>query len=179
MGMLEPSQDRKIAALTVIILMCIFFWSDFMNYDEYYMKKALIQAKKAYCCNEVPVGAILVKDGKVIASAYNHKDYKNCVLEHAELICIRKASKKLKNWRLNDCTLYVTLEPCPMCASAIQQARISTIVYGASSNNIVNHQIVNKIFHEKGSNMNVNIRTNVCILECSSLISEFFQEKRR
>lgn len=149
-----------------------------MDFDEIYMEKALIQAKKAYARGEVPVGAVIVKDGIVIASAYNRKDRKKCVIEHAEMICIRKASKKLKNWRLNDCTLYVTLEPCPMCASAIQQARISTVVIGAFSNNLENHQIVDKIFNEKGANSVVSMRTNVLSDTCGELISDFFHKKR-
>ena len=149
-----------------------------MNFDELYMKKALFYAKKAVNKNEVPVGAIIVYKNKIIASAYNRKDHANSVLKHAELICIQKASKKLHNWRLDDCTLYVTLEPCPMCASAIQQARIKRVVYGAMSKNKKNRPIVDKIFNEIDANQKVEVTTGVLKDDCGKLISEFFKKKR-
>lgn len=149
-----------------------------MKNDEYYMKKALKQAEKAFLLNEVPVGAILVQNGRILASAYNKKDCCNNVLKHAELICIEKASKKLQNWRLNDCILYVTLEPCPMCASAIQQARISCVCYGAKSKNLQNSLIVDKIFSEKGANSIVEVRSGVLEDSCGKIISDFFKKKR-
>ena len=98
--------------------------------DIYFMKEALKEAKKAYKCGEVPIGAVIVKNDKIIARSYNLKETKNTATRHAEIIAIDKASKKLNNWRLVDCTIYITMFPCPMCASAINQARISKVVYG-------------------------------------------------
>lgn len=149
-----------------------------MKTDEYYMKKAFFLAEKALLIDEVPVGAVLVYKNNVIATAYNKKNKSNNVLKHAELICIEKASRKLGNWRLTDCILYVTLEPCPMCASAIQQARINKIVYGASSKNIKNNQIVEKIFKEADANAPVEIIANILKDDCEKLVSNFFKKKR-
>ncbi len=95
-----------------------------------FMKEALKEAKKAYGKDEVPVGAVIVKDGKVIASAYNQKETKCDTTRHAEITVIQKASKKLNSWRLNDCEMYLTLEPCLMCAGAIIQSRIKKVYYG-------------------------------------------------
>ena len=142
------------------------------------LEQLLKLAQKSNQKNEVPVSAILTYKNKIIASAYNRKDHANSVLKHAELICIQKASKKLHNWRLDDCTLYVTLEPCPMCASAIQQARIKRVVYGAMSKNKKNRPIVDKIFNEIDANQKVEVTTGVLKDDCGKLISEFFKKKR-
>ena len=98
-----------------------------MENKEYFMQEALKEAKKAYNKLEVPVGVVIVKDDKIIARAYNQKEMKNSPIKHAEIIAIEKACKKLNNWRLNDCEMYVTLEPCPMCAGAIVNSRIKKI----------------------------------------------------
>ena len=103
--------------------------------DEFYMGLALKQAKKALKHNEVPVGAIIVKDNKIISQAYNKREKNKDVTKHAEIIAISKACKKLKNWRLDDCVLYVTMEPCMMCSGAIEQSRIKKIVYGVKNDN--------------------------------------------
>ncbi|MDR1905676.1 MAG: nucleoside deaminase, partial [Clostridiales bacterium] len=103
-----------------------------MTDNEFYMKKALSLAKKAYALGEVPVGAVIVKDGKIISSAYNTIEKNGSILCHAELNAIKKAEKKVGGWRLNDCDIYVTLEPCPMCAGAIVNSRIRKVFYGAS-----------------------------------------------
>ena len=99
---------------------------------EKFMKEALKQAQKAYDKLEVPVGAVIVKDGKIIARAYNQKEEKNDTTNHAEILAIKKASKKLESWRLLDCDMYVTLEPCSMCAGALIQSRIRKVYIGAS-----------------------------------------------
>jgi len=101
-----------------------------MEEKEYYMNQALKEAEKAYQKLEVPVGAIIVKDGKIIARAYNQKEMKTDTTKHAEILAIQKASKKLKSWRLIDCEMYVTLEPCTMCAGAIINARIKEVYIG-------------------------------------------------
>ncbi len=92
-----------------------------------FMEEAINQAKKAYQKNEVPIGAVIVKDGKIIAKAYNNREHTQQAINHAEIIAIKKACKKLKSWRLNDCDMYVTLEPCSMCAGAILNARINSV----------------------------------------------------
>ena len=99
--------------------------------DERYMKEALKQAKKAAAIMETPIGCVIVRDGKIIARGYNKRNLKKNTLAHAEILAINKASRVVGDWRLEDCTLYVTLEPCPMCAGAIVQARISRVVIGA------------------------------------------------
>ena len=149
----------------------------FMNLDNKYMHLAIKEAKKAYEENEVPIGAVIVKDNKVIARAYNQKEkYKNACA-HAEILAIQKASKKLNNWRLINCTMYVTLEPCAMCASAINQARISRLVYSLKdeSNGAVNSKI--KLYKFK----TINNPPKVKILEDKEyklLIQKFFKDKR-
>ena len=102
-----------------------------MNLDEKYMKEAIRQAKKAYALGEVPIGCVIVYDGKIIGRGYNRRNTDKNTLAHAEITAINKASKKIGDWRLEDCTLYVTLEPCQMCAGAIVQARISRVVMGS------------------------------------------------
>ena len=103
-----------------------------MENKEKYMKAALKEAQKAYNLLEIPVGAVIVKNGKVISKAFNKKNKSNKVKDHAEILAIDKANRKLHNWRLEDCEIYITLEPCPMCASAIEQARIGRIITGAN-----------------------------------------------
>ena len=102
-----------------------------MNSDEKYMKEAIRQAKKAYALGEVPIGCVIVYDGKIIGRGYNRRNTDKNTLAHAEITAINKASKKIGDWRLEDCTLYVTLEPCQMCAGAIVQARVTNVVMGS------------------------------------------------
>ena len=111
--------------------MCTFLLEEKMN--EKYLEIAFNEAEKAYKLNEVPIGAVIVKNNKIISKAHNLKESNMCCIFHAEIIAIKEASKKLNNWRLNDCDIYVTLDPCPMCASAIKQSRIKN-VYSANSN---------------------------------------------
>lgn len=99
--------------------------------DEHYMKIALKLAKKAFSLNEIPVGCVIVKDGKIIGKGYNKKEREKSSTSHAEIIAIKKANKKLDNWRLDGCKIYITLEPCLMCAGAIKEARIDKIIFGA------------------------------------------------
>lgn len=136
--------------------------------NEYYMKIALEQAKKALKKGEVPVGAIIVKDNKIISKAYNKKEKSVDATKHAELIAISKACKKLKNWRLDGCTLYVTMEPCKMCCGAIEQSRIDIIVYGIKNENYGNSEYLK----------NIKIISQVCEFECKELVQSFFQKRR-
>lgn len=135
--------------------------------DEYYMGLALKQARKALKYNEVPVGAIIVKDNKIISQAYNKREKTHDVTKHAEIIAISKACRKLKNWRLEGCTIYITMEPCMMCCGAIEQSRISKVVYGAANENFGNIK-----------NIHVKNISQVCEKECRELVSEFFKNKR-
>ena len=136
--------------------------------DEFYMNLAIKQAKKAFKYEEVPVGAIIVKNNKIISQAYNQREKKRDVTKHAEMIAISKACKKLKNWRLNDCTLYVTMEPCMMCAGAINQARIKKIIYGIKNKNTG---------FSKYLNSNIII-SQTCEVECKNLVHSFFKKRR-
>ena len=135
--------------------------------NEYYMKIALKQAKKALKHNEVPVGAIIVKDNKIISQAHNKREKTQDVTKHAEIIAISKACKKLKNWRLEGCTIYITMEPCMMCCGAIEQSRISKVVYGVTNENFGNVR-----------NIHIKNISQVCEKECRELVSEFFKNKR-
>ena len=135
---------------------------------EYYMSIALKEAKKAYKKEEIPVGAIIVKNNKIISKAYNKKEKSKNVIKHAEIIAISKACKKLKNWRLEDCEIYVTMEPCMMCCGAIQQSRIKKIVYGVKNEN----------FGFTAKMKNVEIIPEICERECKNLIQAFFRKRR-
>ena len=143
--------------------------------DVRFMKIALLEANKAYNNSDVPVGAIIVYKNKIIAKGYNKKEKNQNVLKHAELIAIDKACKKMKSWRLNECVIYTTLFPCPMCAAAIQQARISKLVYLDNSNNKFITHISSNILHNKKNNHQVRIeKINIH----SNLIRTFFDELR-
>lgn len=142
-----------------------------------FMKEALKEAKKAYEKLEVPVGAVIVKDGEIIARAHNLRENKNSSLAHAEILCIEKACKKLNTWRLEGAEMYVTLEPCPMCAGALVQSRIDKIYIGAkdlkngavgSVCNILEENFTHKLEYEYLNDSQ----------ECSTIISEFFRNLR-
>ncbi len=149
-----------------------------MNINEKYMKKALLQAKKAYNKMEVPVGAVIVKDGKVIASAYNQKETKFDTTKHAEITAIQKASKKLNSWRLNDCEMYVTLEPCPMCAGAIIQSRIKKVYYGTPDEKTGAVGSKLNLFKDYKFNHKVEVENGILEKECKELLQSFFKELR-
>lgn len=145
---------------------------------EKFMKEALIEAEKSFAFDEVPVGAVIVRNEKILARAHNLKNKSNSSLAHAEILAINKASKKIQNWRLNDCDIYVTLEPCPMCASAIKQSRIKNIYYGLESTNMNNHKIFEMICENKDNNSPVKYYSGLKKNECLILLSEFFTRKR-
>ena len=149
-----------------------------MTQDEKYMKEAIKQAKKAYKIDEVPIGAVIVKNDKILARAHNLKNQSNSSLAHAEIIAINIACKKLQNWRLNDCDIYITLEPCPMCASAIKQSRISRIYYGVESSNANNHRIFEMICKNKDNNSSIEYYSGLKKNECLVLLNKFFNSKR-
>lgn len=146
---------------------------------EEFMKEALKEAEKAYKKLEVPVGAVIVKNGKIIAKAYNQKETKYDTTKHAEILAIQKASKELKSWRLLDCEMYVTLEPCPMCAGAIINSRIKKVYIGTmdyktgavgSKLNLLNDYVFN---HK------VEFETGILENECEDILKEFFKDLRK
>ena len=149
-----------------------------MDKKEEYMKKALMQAKKAYDRLEVPVGAVIVKDGKIIASAFNQKETKYDTTKHAEILAIQKASKKLKSWRLIDCEMYVTLEPCPMCAGAIIQSRIEKVYYGVCDEKTGAVGSKLNLFKDFKFNHRVEYESSILEKECQILLQDFFKELR-
>lgn len=149
-----------------------------LSSEEKYMKKALTYAKKAYALNEVPIGCVIVKDGKIIASGYNRRNTDGQTLSHAELIAIKKASKKLGDWRLEGCEMYVTLEPCQMCAGALVQSRIDKVYIGAMNKKAGCCGSVLNLLNNQSFNHQVEMVTGVLENECSVILSEFFKELR-
>ena len=146
---------------------------------EYYMKQALKEAEKAYEKLEVPVGAIIVKDGKIIARAYNQKESKTDTTKHAEILAIQKASKKLKSWRLIDCEMYVTLEPCTMCAGAIIHSRIKKVYIGAMDEKTGAVGSVLNLFEDYKFNHKPEVEKGILKEDCESLLKQFFKELRK
>lgn len=146
--------------------------------DIYYMKEAVRQAKKAAMLNEVPIGCVIVKDDVIISRGYNRRNTDHSTLSHAEISAIRKASRKLNDWRLEDCTLYVTLEPCQMCAGAIVQARIKRVVVGSMNPKAGCAGSVLNILQMKEFNHQVDLVTGIMKEECSELLKAFFRKLR-
>lgn len=147
--------------------------------DEKYMKEAIRQAKKASALGEVPIGCVIEYEGNIIGRGYNRRMADKTVLAHAEIIAIRKACKKMGDWRLEGCTMYVTLEPCPMCAGAIVQARIPAVVIGSMNPKAGCAGSVIDLLHEEGFNHQVETRTQVLGEECAVMLSDFFRELRK
>lgn len=149
------------------------------NMDLKWMKEAYKQAKKAESIDEVPIGAVIVKNGKVISRAYNTREKTQLATKHAEIIAIEKACKKLGTWRLEDCELYVTLEPCVMCTGAIMHARIKRVVYGAKEKRWLALSSLLSQSDSNAFNHHIEYTEGVYQEECSRLISEYFRNKRK
>lgn len=149
-----------------------------MTEDEAYMKQAITQAKRAYAKGETPIGCVIVSGDRVIARGYNKRNEKKNTLAHAEIIAINKASRVLGDWRLEGCTMYVTLEPCPMCAGAIVQARIPRVVVGSMNPKAGCAGSVMNLLNTSGFNHQVELTTGVRGDECSQLMTGFFRELR-
>ena len=149
-----------------------------MHTDNFYMKQAYKEALKALAVDEVPIGAIVVKDDKIIARAHNLKESLNLPTAHAEILAINKACKKLKTWHLDDCVMYVTLEPCVMCAGAIIQSRIKKIVYGAKSFQDGAIESALNLYEIKGFNHYPETFFYNKLNDCSKIISNYFKTKR-
>ena len=146
--------------------------------EEKFMREALKQARLGYNKLEVPVGAIIVKDNKIIAKAYNLKETKNDTTKHAEILAIQKASKKLNSWRLIDCEMYITLEPCPMCAGAIINSRISKVYIGTMDEKTGACGSKLNLFDDYTFNHKVNYETGIMKKDCESILKKFFKELR-
>ena len=149
-----------------------------MNNKEKFMKEALKEAVKASKKLEVPVGAVIVKDGKIIARAHNQKETKTDTTKHAEILAIQKASKKLKSWRLIDCEMYVTLEPCSMCAGAMINSRIKKVYIGAMDEKTGAVGSVLNLFEDYTFNHRVEVETGIMEKECQETLKRFFKELR-
>lgn len=152
--------------------MCVSFFM-VISMNEKYMALAINEAEKAYKKNDVPIGCVIVKDGKIISKAHNKKELKKNAIMHAEIIAIAKACKKLKTWHLDDCVLYTTVEPCMMCTGAIIQSRIKKIYYSISNKSfgeLENYHLKNK---------KIFIQNNILNEESKKLMQQFFKEKRK
>ena len=176
MNICEPGQDRNVAALS-IVFMCDGF-SNYMERYKRYMLEALKEAELAAQEDEVPIGCVIVKDDKIISRAHNQRDKSHNPLGHAETLAIKKASEVLNDWQLVDCELYVTIEPCIMCAGAIIQSRIKKVVYGAPDlkggafGSSIDAMTANNINHHP------EIISGVLEKECSEIIKDYFKSKR-
>jgi len=146
--------------------------------DDYYMRQAIIEAKNA-AADEVPIGCVIVRDGEIIARAGNLKETLQDGTAHAEILAIKKASAALNNWRLDGCTLYVTLEPCVMCAGAVVNARISRLVYGAPDPRFGACGTLFNLASDPRLNHRAEVAGGVCAEECGRLLTEFFRRKRK
>lgn len=152
--------------------MCVSFFM-VISMNEKYMALAINEAEKAYKKNDVPIGCVIVKNGKIISKAHNKKELKKNAIMHAEIIAIAKACKKLKTWHLDDCVLYTTVEPCMMCTGAIIQSRIKKIYYSISNKSfgeLENYHLKNK---------KIFIQNNILNEESKKLMQQFFKEKRK
>ncbi len=146
--------------------------------DAYFMRLALKEAKKAYEKDDVPIGAVVVKDGVVIARAHNQKEARNSAVRHAEILAMDKAARKTGNWWLEGCVLYVTLEPCAMCAGAAVNARIDKVVYGAKNDRFGFMGSIADLSRDYNLNHKVSAVSGVLGEECAALLTAFFREKR-
>lgn len=149
-----------------------------MSIDEKFMNEALKEARKAYSEDEVPVGCVIVKDNKIIARGHNKKEKNKNAILHAEIVTLNKAQKKLNDWHLNECTLYVTLEPCLMCTGAIIQTRIKKVVFGCNDPKGGAIESSLKIQEIKNLNHSFEILSKVCEKECSMILKNYFKSKR-
>lgn len=153
--------------------------AEIKSIHEKYMKEALKQAKRALKLGEVPIGCVIVYEGKIIGRGYNRRNTDKSTLSHAELTAIKKASKVIGDWRLEGCTLYVTLEPCQMCAGAIVQARVDSVVMGASSPKSGCAGTILNILENPEFNHQVNITKGVLEADCSDILKTFFTDLRK
>lgn len=169
--MLESGQDWKIAAITISACVHFLFGRYIMTNKELIYKMFML-AKKSEKNGDFPVGSIITKNGKIISSGYNKREKTNCTLDHAEIIAIKQANKKMKSWRLNDCEMYVTLEPCDMCKSIIKEARINKVYY------LFERDPYKKQFSKSVFKKSVFNENDIKALEYLAKIESFFLDKR-
>ncbi len=150
-----------------------------MRIHETYMQQALAEAEQAFAENEVPVGAVIVHENRVIAAAHNQREQLRDPTAHAEMVAITQASDARQSWRLDDCTLYVTLEPCPMCAGAVVQARIPLVVYGATDPKAGAVESLYQLLGDPRLNHRAAVVPGVLGEACGQILSRFFQQQRR
>lgn len=155
------------------------FFEEQRKTDEKYMRAALKQAVKAYELNETPIGCVIVHDGKIIGRGYNRRNTDKNPLAHAEIAAIKKASRRMGDWRLEDCTMYVTLEPCQMCAGAIVQSRLTRVVVGCMNPKAGCAGSILNLLDVQEFNHQVQLTTGVLEEECSSIMKDFFRELRK
>ena len=149
-----------------------------MTDHERFMKEAIRQAKKAEALNEVPIGCVIVRDGRIIARGYNRRNTDKNTLSHAELTAVRKAAKKVGDWRLEGCSMYVTLEPCQMCAGALVQSRIDEVFIGCMNPKAGCAGSILNLLQEERFNHQVKITKGILEEECSAILSDFFKNLR-
>jgi tRNA(adenine34) deaminase len=146
--------------------------------DEYYMGLALAEARKAYEAGEVPIGAVLVMDGEVIAAAHNMRETWHDATAHAEIIAIQAACRKLERWRLSGATLYVTIEPCPMCAGALVMSRVDRLVYGSADYKAGAVESIFNVVQNSALNHRLEVMSGVRADECAAIMKDFFRARR-
>lgn len=146
--------------------------------DLKYMDMAIEEAKKAFEEDEVPIGCVIVKNNQILALTHNRKEQMNSATKHAEILAIEEASSKLNNWRLDGCDVYITLEPCPMCASALKQARVSHIFCGLSNSDFRNYEIVLKILESDKNNASVPVINDLAVEKVDKIMKDFFRNRR-
>jgi tRNA(adenine34) deaminase len=149
-----------------------------MHDHQYFMLQAIVEAQAAASEGEVPVGAVVVHNGQIIASAHNQREQLKDPTAHAEMIAITQATDSCESWRLEDCTMYVTLEPCPMCAGAILQSRINTLVYGADDPKSGAVKSLYNLLNDTRLNHRCDIISGILAEKCGAILTEFFKEKR-
>jgi tRNA(adenine34) deaminase len=148
------------------------------DYNEEFMLLAIAEAQKAFKIDEVPMGCIIVKDNTIIGKGYNTKEKDSLVTSHAEIKAIEQASKSINNWRLIDCDVYVTLDPCPMCASALKQSRVRNIFSAMNNLDENNLKIIEEIFKEDKNNKSINFESNLFVDKANELLKLFFEKQR-
>ncbi len=147
--------------------------------DEFFMEKALQEAEKAYNEKEVPIGCVIVYNNEIIGKGYNKRTKLNCTTAHAEIIAIQEACSSIGDWRLEDCTIYITVEPCIMCSGAIIQSRMKRLVYGTSNNKFGTAGSIINVFEVDNFNHKVEVTKGVMQEECSFIMKKFFKEVRK
>ena len=177
MNVCEPGQNRNVAALSITFMCGGFLY--YMTQDETFMNKALKQAELAFLADEVPVGCVIVKDGKIIARARNKRETLSEPTAHAEMIAIRKAAKVLGDWQLVGCTLYVTIEPCIMCAGTIIQSRVSKVVYGAPNSKGGAFGSSINVLEAKDLNHYPEVVGGILLDDCVEIVKRYFKSKRK